>query len=452
MKYLILVLLTTLCFWTCKQTATPANEAIQSVSDIIPELDEVLKEDILNKWYPLVIDSLHGGYLSDFDHQWVKKGKQNKMIVTQARHVWTLSKAMELYPKNQLYKDAARHGFEFLKGVMWDSIYGGFYNLVKQDGKVIPDEQNDQIMKLAYGNSFAIYGLAAYYKASNDPSALALAKEGFGWLETHSHDPVNGGYYQFMDRSGKAIETNYGNTPPKDQNSSIHLMEAFTELYLIWEDPLVKERLEEIMILIRDKMTDSRGFLNLFFQKDWTPHSYRDSLPEVREANYNLDHVSFGHDIETAWLLMEASIALYGSIDEKTKQVGKQLVDHGLRYGYDTSAGGVYDRGYYFKDHPNIEIIKDGKNWWTQVETLNTLVYMSDLYPDNSMAYEAKLLQQWDYIQTYLIDKEYGGFYTGGIDKEPHQKQSSKSQIWKGPYHTFRALANSSKILQGIGG
>lgn len=433
--------------FSCKQNSEATLNQSSLDEQIKNEIQSTYENHILSQWYPLTIDTSYGGFLTDFDYAWTKKGKQNKMIVTQARHLWTLSKAIDADPHNPLYKEAALHGFKHLRDVMWDSEHGGFYNMIEQNGKVIPDHNSGEVMKLAYGNSFAIYGLAAYYKASGNTESLELAKEGFHWLEQHSHDPEDKGYFQFMDNSGTALKTKYGVTPPKDQNSSIHLMEAFTELYLVWEDDLLRERLEEIMVLIRDEMTEERGYLNLFFQRDWTPQSYRDSTAEVRSANYNLDHVSFGHDIETAWLLMEASKALYGNIDSKTKSVAKVMVDHGLNKGYDAKVGGVYDRGYYFKDKEDIEIIKDGKNWWTQVETLNTLLYMSQLYPEDQMEYRSKFKQQWDYIKNYLIDQKHGGFYTGGIDKEPKQKQSAKSQIWKGPYHTARALKNCADML-----
>src|SRR6185312_9875513 len=99
--------------------------------------------------------------------------------------------------------------------------------------------------KEAYGNSFAMYALAAYYHASHDTSALNLAKQCFWWLEKHSHDPVYKGYYQHMQRDGTPIvrdssirstaETGY-----KDQNSSIHLLESLTELYSVWKDKLLR--------------------------------------------------------------------------------------------------------------------------------------------------------------------------------------------------------------------
>lgn len=169
-------------------------------------------------------------------------------------------------------------------------------------------------------------------------------QKGLLWLENNSYDPVYGGYYQFLTEEGKAIKTGWGGVPPKDQNSSIHLMEAFTQLYAVWPDPLVKKRLSEMIYLIRDKMTHEKGYLQLFFSADFTPFSLRDSLPEVQQKRWHLDHVSYGHDIETAYLLMDASLKLMDKEpkDEllkkehhKTLDIGKKMVDHGLKWGWD---------------------------------------------------------------------------------------------------------------------
>ncbi len=96
----------------------------------------------------------------------------------------------------------------------------------------------------------------------------------------------------------------------KDQNSSIHLLEALTELYAVWPDPLVRERLDEMLRLIRDVITTPKGNLVLFLQPDWTPVSFRDSSEAVVLKHRYVDHVSFGHDVETAYLMLEASHAL----------------------------------------------------------------------------------------------------------------------------------------------
>ncbi|MEL6257146.1 MAG: AGE family epimerase/isomerase, partial [Bacteroidota bacterium] len=404
------------------------------------DVERVLMKKILEPWYPRVIDSAYGGFLTDFDYAWKKTGEQNKMIVTQARHVWTTSKAYNR-TGDEYYKEMAAHGAKYLQEVMWDAEYGGFFNLVNQQGEMLDHPQEKRIIKEAYGNAFGIYGLAAFVKISGNEDALAYAKHGFNWLEKYSHDSVMGGYFQFMEQDGYVLEKGLGRTPPKDQNSSIHLLEAFSELYGVWPDDLLKSRIKELIGIIRDTITHEKGYMRLHFWRDWTPLSYRDSTAESRENNHYLDHVSFGHDIETAYLLLEAEEVIREE-SVRTHEVAKQMVDHALRFGFDDSVGGIYDGGYYLKEEGTIEIVRDTKNWWAQVETLNTLQLMEGLYPDDPMAYGEKFLKQWDYINTYLIDHEYGGFYTGGLDKEPERKNGNKSGIWKGSYHTVRSLLN----------
>ena len=411
------------------------------------EITHSLKNDLLNVWYPLAIDSIYGGFLSDFDHQWKPEGAQNKMIVTQSRHLWTCSKAAQFYPRDTIYRIYARHGFNFLKNIMWDPQSGGFYNLVNQQGTIKANSEGE-INKNAYGNAFAIYGLAAYHTMSGDEEALNLAIKAFQWLDRHSHDPVHGGYFQFLQKDGTPRVSGYNKVPPKDQNSTIHLLEAFTELYHAWPDDTLKKRLYELLLLVRDTITTEKGYMNLFFKRDWTPISYRDSIANIREANYHLDHVSFGHDIETAFLLVEAAGALGFKNDQTTLRKAKKMVDHALINGWDKNNGGLYDAGYYFVKDGDLSIIKDSKVWWAQAETLNTLLIMAGLFPNDEAQYFEKFKAQWHYIQTYLIDREYGGWYWGGSDKEPDRKSSAKGTIWKGNYHTFRSMVNCVKLLQ----
>jgi mannobiose 2-epimerase len=333
---------------------------------------------------------------------------------------------------------------------MWDKAYGGFFNLVTREGQVKTD---NRVAKDAYGNAFGIYALSAYYKASRDTAALNLAKKAFMWLEQHSHDPLYKGYYQHLNRDGSPIKRDA--TVPstsdlgyKDQNSSIHLLEAFTELYGIWPDPLVRERLQEMLFLIRDKITTQKGYLTLFFQPDWTPVSFSDSSEAFILQHRTLDHVSFGHDVETAYLMLEASETLGLKNDASTMTIAKKMVDHALKNGYDNKTGGFYDEGYYFKGRDSITIIRDTKNWWAQAEGMNSLLLMADQYPNDPMQYYEKFKQQWSFIKLYLIDHQYGDWYEGALDKEPEKKTALKGQIWKGNYHQFRAMSNCVKRLR----
>jgi mannobiose 2-epimerase len=434
-RFCLIVLLTA----TCDFAQGQPGDIISHRMRLYDEIEHSLKTELLEKWYPLCIDKEYGGFLSTFTYDFKPTGPQDKMIVTQARHTWTNTNAAVHYPLTKHYKEGARHGFEFLKNVMWDKTYGGFYQLVDRQGNVKGGDQ-----KTAYGNAFAIYALAAYYQLSKDKDALQLAKDGFAWLEKHSHDPIYKGYFQHLQRDGTPVKRS-DNTPStsdlgyKDQNSSIHLLEAFTELYDVWKDPLLRERLQEMLSLIRDKIVNDKGSLVLFFQPDWTPVSFADSSRESILRHRYLDHVSFGHDVETAYLLLDAERSLK-SKDPKTATIAKRMVDHSLKKGWDKNNGGFYDQGYYFKNDPDITIIKASKNWWAQAEGLNTLLLMADLYPKDTAAYYNYFRKMWSYINIYIIDHVNGDWYEEGIDHDPQRKTALKGHIWKATYHQYRAL------------
>jgi cellobiose epimerase len=407
------------------------------------EFEDTIINKILHKWYPQAIDKEHGGFLSTFSFDFKPVGPQDKMIVTQARHTWSNSKAAMFFPENDTYKIGGKSGYEFLKNVMWDKEYGGFFTLVDRAGKVKQDRGPE---KNAYGNAFAIYALSAYYMASGDTSALNLAKKGFFWLEKNSYDPKYKGYFHSLKRDGTPIQRN-SNTPLvevgfKDQNSSIHLLEAFTELYQVWPDELVRMRLIEMIQLIRDTIVTKKGYLTLYFYPDWTPLSLQDSSEAVRKRYHYFDHVSFGHDVETAYLLMEASHVAGIENDTSTIRIAKKMVDHALRNGWDNKVGGFYDEGYYYKGKNTIVITEDTKNWWAQAEGLNTLLLMADLYPDDEMKYFEKFEKLWKYCKDYLIDHEHGDMFEGGLDKQPDKKRALKGHLWKGNYHQLRSFTN----------
>ncbi len=442
--YLFLGILASAC---TGQTSSDVHDShILNRDSLANEMERLLNTSCLGNWYPAVIDTAEGGFYSDFDHEWNLNGPQNKMIVTQARHIWSLSVAAEFYPDRN-YLDHAAHGFTFLQDYMWDEEFGGFFQTVDRQGNPIPGGDPAGIVKTAYGNAFGIYGCAAYHRASGSRESLMLAKKAFKWLEQHSHDPSSLGYFQFLRRDGQAMKEGH-TAPPKDQNSSIHLLEALTELYQIWPDPLVKERLDEMLILIRDTITGEKGYLTLFSQADWKPVEYRDSAAAVREANYHRDHVSFGHDIETAYLLMEASHISHHAEDDKTRMVAKQMVDHTLKHGWDEESGGIYDAGYYEVTGGPMKIIHHTKAWWAQLEAMNTMLIMADMYPNDALPYIEFFTNQVEHIDRYLVDKTHGGFYIHSTDESPEAVKVHKGSIWKGNYHNLRSLVNGIKRLR----
>ncbi|HSF53356.1 MAG TPA: AGE family epimerase/isomerase [Algoriphagus sp.] len=437
-------------FASC-QTEEKSESTSGNYLSIADEMEISLRENLLNTWYPKAIDQDSGGYFSNFTFDFqIKDDLQEKMIVTQSRHLWSNSKAAKRYPNETHYAEGAKHGFVFLRDKMWDQENGGFYQLVSRSGQPLLDKSE---YKTAYGNSFAIYSLAAYFDATGDSAGLELAIEAFNWLEKNSHDPVHKGYFQHLDQDGTPV-VRPADTPStselgyKDQNSSIHLLEAFTELYLVWKDPLLKERLEEMLLLVRDTITNDKGSLVLFFQTDWTPVSFQDQSEEVIMKHKGLDHVSYGHDVETAYLILESSHVLGWEDDSVTLTKAKKMVDHALSFGWDNDLAGFFDEAYYFTGEEKPRVIKDTKNWWAQSEGMNTLLLMAEHFPQDERDYFGKFEQLWQYNQDYLIDHEHGDWFSGGLDKQPDLKTADKGHIWKANYHQFRSMQGCIERLR----
>lgn len=413
-----------------------------------------LAEQIIERWYPLVIDNEFGGYFTNITYDWKIVGPYDKMIVSQARHVWTLSKVASFLSNKDEYTKAAYNGYKFLKNKMWDNEYGGFFQTRNRKGDYSSlNGWNDE--KRTYGNAFGIYALASLYKLTNDEEILSFAKDVFYWIEKNAYDSYHKGYFQFLLRNGnpfgrdseyKSESSDKNEVGFKDQNSSIHLLEAYTELYNVWKEDYLKEQLKSLLQLIRDTITTDKGYLQLFFYEDWTPVSFKDADDKTRKENYALDHVSFGHDYETAFLMLEAAYSLNDYDDTKTLFSAKKMLDHAIKFGFDSEIGGFYDCGYYFQGDNNCTVIKDTKNWWAQAEGLNALLIFSRIFPEETIYYQT-FLKQWDYIKKYILDYENGDWFEGGLDKEPHFKKGPKSHIWKCTYHTGRALMNCISLL-----
>jgi mannobiose 2-epimerase len=444
-------------FVACGTGSPSGNHSGKSGSDqllLADTLERSLFDFIIQPWYPRNIDSVNGGYISSFGNDWtMTDGFQMKALVQQARHVWSTSFIYEHYPERQEMLEYAAHGFRFLRDFMWDQEYGGFHAYTARDGKPADRSVN---VKLIYGQAFAVYGLSQYYRVGKDEDALELAQKAFRWMEDHAHDKTYGGYFESLERDGtphpvdqtrRAGERGFPTRGLKDFNSSIHIMEALTELYRAWPDELVRERLEEMFYLIRDTFVHPDGYLQLYFYPDWTlltPERLNDPSEEILRFT---SHYTYGHDVETAYLLLETAHFLGMGEDETTHRIAKRLVDHSLESGWDHEAGGFFDAG--IKKDGQITIFNDHKSWWGQIEGMNALLMMHQLYPEDPNDYYGKFLKSWKHIDTYLIDKEYGGWFNNALDTDPETRRRPKSHIWKTTYHNTRGMIRCIQMLRG---
>lgn len=443
----ILLIALIVCFTGCK-SATDKNTYLGVEKSQI----ETQLNNLLENFYPRIIDTVNGGYWTNFENDWTLSPDQEKMLVTQARGLWTAARAAEIFPDNPTYHLAADQGYEFLTRHMWDSVNGGFYQTYNPNTV----QKVDASYKLAYGNAFALYALAQYVKINPDPMALAWVKKTFDWLETALHDSTDLGYFSvFLPKSalitGKSPEEihyiSQGDVFRKDQNTSIHLMEALTTTYQVLPEETVKARLTEMVSLVRDSMTTPQGYLQLFFDRKWQPVSNTGLPREEIMKNIQIDHISFGHNIETAYLLIDAAQALYGKPDNLTLGVAKKLIDHTLAWGFDQDFNGLFDKGYSFIPD-SIEVIDSVKVWWAQAEAWHACALFAGFFPEEPVFQEA-FSNMWDYLNKELIDPQYGGWYNSGLDKSPSTIRERKAHAWKGCYHDGRALMQVWQYANG---
>lgn len=452
--FLLPAIVSSLCLTSLYSCISPTGKTGEKISEdsLAAVFDTSLQKGILDAWFPRVIDSVAGGYYSNLAYDWKVMSDQPKMLVSQTRQVWTSSQAA-IFCHDTSYTKYARHGFIFLRDHMWDKVYGGFFNLRSRNGGYPDESYRDE--KRAYGNSFAIYALVSYYQLTHDTTALEYAKRTFLWLEKFSHDKMYGGYMDPLDRDGiwlmKVKPSKKRPDSPvnqwKDYNSSIHLLESFTELYRVWPDSLVRTRLQEMLTLVRDTFAGRKGYLTLYYSLDWKPVSYRDSGTQTILRFGEFDHVSFGHDIETAYLMLEASHALGIPHDTLTLRIARSLVDHALGTGFDRKHGGFFYEGYYFPRRDTITIIDREKSWWVEAEGLNSLLLMSKLFPSDASYFPA-FLKQWQEVDSFLVDKEHGGWYISGLEENPEARTAPKASVWKANYHDSRALMNCIRLLR----
>ena len=181
------------------------------------------------------------------------------------------------------YAPIIEHGLHYLRDVLWDQAYGGFFWGLDDKGKISPRYTDGKHM---YGMSFGLYGAAAAYQATKDPKALELAQKAFGWIDEHAHDVKNGGYFEWLTRDGQVIRAKSENarvdTIPlagfpvgyKSMNTHIHLLESFTQLYEVWKDELLRRRVMELLGIVRDKICVEPGVMSLYFTPDWRAISH----------------------------------------------------------------------------------------------------------------------------------------------------------------------------------
>jgi len=349
------------------------------------------------------------------------------------RLLWTFSSAQTRLAPDARNAQAAHRAWDWLRLGLVDTTHGGVFWSVGPQGQAVADH------KQVYAQAFAIYALTAYHRmlcaewqvaASADSPALKLAMELMRLIEAHARDPSEGGYFEGCTRRWQVLPgarlSDLEPPAPKSTNTSLHVLEAYTELLRCRRSELLAERLRELVniFLTRLWLPQQRCF-GLFFDREW-----RNLTPQV----------SWGHDIEAAWLLVRACDVLGdGDLRERVVDLALQVADAVLACGVHAD-GSLLGAGNF-----DGQVVDDRRHWWVQAEAM---VGFWDIWQLRGRARHAEAARRtWDYIERHHVDRQ-GGDWFKVLDAQGRPVQGvPKAGPWECPYHHVRACLEMNERL-----
>lgn len=371
------------------------------------ELEKHLTEKILPFWEGLK-DADHGGFYGYVDKELKVIREADKGCILHSRILWTFSTAARILESAE-YRRYADWAYEAL-GAFEDKEHGGVYWSVTYDGK--PADTT----KHTYCQAFAIYGLSAYYRLTGKREALEKARGLYRVIEEKCR--VYNGYgeaYQadFSPESNEKLSEN-GVMATRTMNTLLHVLEAYTELHRAEPENRVGQA--------------GRQALRILLEKMYNPEKHRLEVFMDDEYRPLLDMQSYGHDIESGWLLWdstqeflpEAERAPYRSmcLDLLQSVRRRAFTDHGLKNEW---VDGKVD---------------ELRIWWVQAETMLGLECGWEMTKDPS--WEKDLALQWQTIQRMIVDPRPKGEWYWSVYEDGTLTERPMVEEWKCPYHNGR--------------
>jgi len=377
------------------------------------QLKEELTHNILPFWMKKMPDAENGGFYGQIDGNDRIIADAPKGGILNARILWTFSAAYNSI-KDPQYLEIASRAKDYIFNHFFDSEFGGTYWCLYYKGE--PLDSKKQI----YSQAFFIYALSEYYLASGDESCRNEAINLFGLIEKISFDREKNGYFEAYSRDWELLDdlrlSQKDANEKKTMNTHLHILEAYTNLYRIWKDDTLASQLKNLINIFLDKIVDSRSFhLNLFFNENW------ECMSSI---------TSYGHDIESSWLLYEAALELHDPVlTEKTKEISLKIVE-AAKEGLHPDGSLIYEKDNA-TGHTDFE-----RHWWPQAEAVVGFYNAFELTGNSN--YLLNVTECLDFIQSNLVDPVNGEWYWSIKADGTVNRDGDKAGFWKCPYHNGR--------------
>lgn len=371
---------------------------------------------ILQYWSTHVLDEETGTITGYIDFYGKKNPDENIGIIMVSRMLWTFSAACKFY-NSQEYRVHADMCKTYIDTYFYDHTYGGYIWEISASGT--PIVQKKQI----YAQAFVLYALAEYYDATKDEQVLHQAMQLFNAIESYAFDAIHGGYFEAFSQSWQKLDdvrlSSKDLNLPKGMNTNLHILEAYTRLYQVTNDTKVKDALAQQTLLYAQKIVAANGHVHIFFNDSW----------EVQTHEY-----SYGHDIESSWLLWEAAeIIGDDSILNTIRPIVLTMVKTFIQEGIDTASSAVIYEYFTLTNSHDLD-----RHWWVQVEAMEGLANAYQMTKNHN--YRTLLFAIWNYVKTNIIDEKNGEWHWRTNRENIAVNDSPKVSMWKCPYHNSRAL------------
>ncbi|MBQ7001411.1 MAG: AGE family epimerase/isomerase [Oscillospiraceae bacterium] len=379
-----------------KRISTAAREHLESV--------------ILPFWMALRDDAF-GGYYGYMDQDLRLEKKAEKGCILNSRILWFFSEAAMVLNREDL-RPYADHAYRFLMEHCLDRENGGIFWSMTYDGEPL------DTTKHTYNQAFAVYALSAYYRLTGDAAALETAMALFRLIEEHCTDEV--GYLEAFDarwrpESNEKLSEN-GVLADKTMNTLLHVFEGYSGLYQGGKDPAVGKAMERI--------------LTIYAQKIYDPVLRRQRVFFDKSYNSILDLTSYGHDIESSWL-MDWGCGLLG---DEPRSAAIAAINREL-------GEAVYDAAYSFRSLANEcdrGQVDETRIWWVQAEAVVGFVHLWSKLPECTQ-YRDAAAHTFRFILDHMADKRPNSEWFWAVDKYGAPIPGKPIlEPWKCPYHNGR--------------
>ena len=391
-----------------------------SLIQLKSEVHNELIQNILPFWSGRMIDEENGGFYGRINGNGRIISDAGKGGILNARILWTFSSAY-LQEKNPLYLEMANRAKEYILNNFFDPEFGGTFWCLSNEGN--PVDTKKQI----YSQAFFIYAFTEHYKATGEESSLKTAIGLFRIIEKQSFDTELNGYFEAYSRDWILLEdlrlSEKDANEKKTMNTHLHILEAYTNLFHVWKDDLLKTQLHNLIVIFIEKIVNQQTrHLDLFFDENWKSRS---------------EIVSYGHDIEASWLIDEAARSL-GDPELLSKV---QNICIGIA---NAACEGSQPDGslYYELDNAKGHLDKD-RHWWVQAEAVVGFMNACELTEDPEWLNRA--LKCWNFISEKLVDRVNGEWFWSVSDTGIQNLSGDKAGFWKCPYHNSRMCLEVNK-------